>query len=61
MAPMAEPRLYHSIALLLPDGRVLIGGGGRKPKAVDRANLEFFSPPYLLKVRGRPSTRPGHK
>ena len=49
MAPMAEPRLYHSIALLLPDGRVLIGGGGRKTKAVDRANLEFFSPPYLAK------------
>lgn len=26
--PMRTPRLYHSIALLLPDGRVLIGGGG---------------------------------
>lgn len=48
MAPMAEPRLYHSIALLLPDGRVLIGGGGRKPKAADYADLEFFSPPYLF-------------
>ena len=51
MAPMAKPRLYHSIALLLPDGRVLVGGGGRtrKTKAVDHANLEFFSPPYLFK------------
>jgi galactose oxidase len=49
MAPMAEPRLYHSIALLLPDGRVLVGGGGRKPKAVDHADLEFFSPPYLFR------------
>ena len=48
MAPMAELRLYHSIALLLPDGRVLIGGGGRKKEAVDRPNLEFFSPPYLF-------------
>ncbi len=48
MASMAEPRLYHSIALLLPDGRVLIGGGGRKPKATDYADLEFFSPPYLF-------------
>ena len=26
MAPMAIPRLYHSTALLLPDGRVMTGG-----------------------------------
>ena len=49
VASMAEPRLYHSIALLLPDGRVMIGGGGRKPKATDYADLEFYSPPYLFK------------
>lgn len=49
MAAMSEPRLYHSIALLLPDARVLIGGGGRKSRAVDHANFEFFSPPYLFK------------
>ena len=28
MAPMAIPRTYHSVALLLPDGRVFSGGGG---------------------------------
>ena len=28
MASMTVPRLYHSIAALLPDGRVLVGGGG---------------------------------
>ncbi len=28
MAPSAEPRLYHSTAILLPDGRVFTGGGG---------------------------------
>ena len=49
MAPMTNPRLYHSIALLVPDGRVMVGGGGRKTKAVDYADLEFFSPPYLFK------------
>lgn len=49
MAPMTNPRLYHSIALLMPDGRVMVGGGGRKTKAVDYADLEFFSPPYLFK------------
>jgi hypothetical protein len=29
LAPMREPRLYHSVALLLPDGRVVVSGGGR--------------------------------
>ena len=29
LASMSAPRLYHSEALLLPDGRVLISGGGR--------------------------------
>ena len=48
MAPMTVPRLYHSVALLLPDGRVMVGGGGRKGGAVDRADLQFFSPPYLF-------------
>src|SRR5260221_13073780 len=28
LARQAVPRTYHSIALLLPDGRVLSGGGG---------------------------------
>lgn len=47
MAPMKEARLYHSIALVLPDARVLIAGGGRKSRAIDHNNFEFFSPPYL--------------
>jgi hypothetical protein len=49
MASMAVPRLYHSIALLLPDGRVMVGGGGRKGGAPDHADLQFFVPPYLYK------------
>ncbi len=35
-------RGYHSSALLLPDGRVLAGGG-------DSDDFEIFSPPYLFK------------
>jgi len=51
MAAMTVPRLYHSIALLLPDGRVLIAGGGRfgGGSLDDMLNAEIFSPPYLFK------------
>jgi hypothetical protein len=52
MASMAVLRIYHSTALLLPDGRVLSAGGGR-PKAknggVHNENAEIYSPPYLFK------------
>src|SRR4030095_2614866 len=37
------PRLYHSAALLLPDGRVLTTGGNGYP------DTEVYSPPYLFK------------
>jgi hypothetical protein len=52
LAAMQTPRLYHSIALLLPDGRVLVGGGGRfngPAAATDQTSIEIFSPPYLFK------------
>jgi galactose oxidase len=51
LPPAANPRPYHSIALLLPDGRVLTGGGGLCSKSACAANhpdIEFFSPPYLF-------------
>jgi hypothetical protein len=41
------PRFYHSVATLLPDGRVLIAGSGRD--GVDQLSAEFYSPPYLFK------------
>jgi hypothetical protein len=42
-------RGYHSNALLLPDGRVLIGGGGHPdPAAGPQLNFEIYSPPYLF-------------
>lgn len=41
-------RLYHSVSLLLPDGRVLLGGGGA-PGPQTNLNAEIYTPPYLYK------------
>ena len=52
LSALSVPCLYHSIALLLPDGRVLVAGGGRffgGADPTDRLNAQIFSPPYLFK------------
>jgi hypothetical protein len=52
LASMSAPRLYHSEALLLPDGRILTSGGGRfnyVGEPTDQLSAEFFAPPYLFK------------
>ena len=49
LSSAAIPRLYHSTALLLPDGRVLTAGSGDDGPAVNQLQAELFSPPYLFK------------
>ncbi|MBE9030324.1 RICIN domain-containing protein [filamentous cyanobacterium LEGE 11480] len=49
MANMATPRTYHSVAMLLPDGRVFAGGGGLCGTCnVNHSDAEIYSPPYLF-------------
>jgi len=56
LAIAAVPRLYHSVALLLPDGRVWTAGSdytdlavkeGETPKVNHEGRIELYSPPYL--------------
>lgn len=59
VAPMRLARVYHSIALLLPDGRVLSGGGGLCGGcATNHPDLQIYSPPYLFKQDGTAARRP---
>ena len=49
------PRLYHSVALLTPDGKVLTAGSNPARKTEDR-RIEMYWPPYLFHA-ARPSLR----
>jgi len=59
LAPMQVPRNYHSVALLLPDGRVFSAGGGLCGScATNHADAQILTPPYLLNADGTPAARP---
>ena len=58
LTPMQTPRNYHSTALLLPDGRVFVGGGGLCGCGADHPDAEIFSPPYLFNLDGTPARQP---
>lgn len=53
----AVPRLYHSIAILMPDASVLVGGGG-SDGPLTNLNVETYYPPYLFASGGRLAPRP---
>ncbi|MFO1069348.1 MAG: RICIN domain-containing protein [Geminicoccaceae bacterium] len=60
LPPMAVPRNYHSMALLLLDGRVMAGGGGLcgLDCTANHPDIEILTPPYLLNPDGTPAPRP---
>lgn len=54
LAPCTTPRLYHSTAILIPSGKILVGGGNthinydfKDPEFPTQVSMEAFSPPYL--------------
>jgi len=57
-------RLYHSNALLLPDGGVLVSGGGATAPTPttdpnkNNLNAEIYYPPYLFTSAGERAPRP---
>ena len=54
---MSYPHLYHSTALLLPDGTVFMTGGNPQQGSFE-GHIEVYQPPYLFNADGSPATRP---
>ena len=62
LSDASQKRQYHSTALLLPDGRVLTGGGGICGTCFNvgylEKNMEIFTPPYLYDSDGSGNLAP---
>ena len=59
LAPITIPRTYHSVATLMVDGRVWVGGGGLCGDCVtNHPDAQILTPPYLLNEDGSPAERP---
>ncbi len=56
-ASAKRSRLYHSATVLLPNGSVLVAGGG-PPGPVMQRNAEIYYPPYLFDSRNQWAKRP---
>jgi hypothetical protein len=50
-------RMYHSVALLLPDATVATAGSNPPSGQIDY-HIEIYSPAYLFNADGSPATRP---
>lgn len=48
--PNVSGRVYHSVVLLLPDGRV-VAAGGNPDRGIEERRLEIYSPAYMSQTR----------
>lgn len=51
---LENERMYHSTALLMPEGEVVIMGGGQRQGLETHHDREVITPPYLLSGGQRP-------
>ena len=59
MATNPTPRNYHSVAVLMFDGRIFNAGGGVcGPCKFNHLDAQVFSPPYLFNPDGSAANRP---